>query len=168
MEGFLIGIAAGTCFVLIFGIIGVVILVKYFRDKKKTDESQSWSSASGKITESYMRREASMESGSTIYYPEVQYDYEFLGTKYTGDRISFGGSSGNSNRKKSEETLAKYPIGQNVTIYYNPNNPEDAVLERKMGTGGTVFLIIGILFTFIALCTLCISGVIAVAALAGY
>jgi len=164
----LIGIAVGGCFVLIFGIIGAVMLVKYFRDKKKAEESQSWSSASGRITESFVRSEESWDSDgytTTSYYPEVRYTYEFLGTEYIGHQIAFGGSVGNSNYKKAEEILAQYPVGKNVVIYYDPNNPGDAVLERRIG--GKIMLIIGVIFSLVALCTICISGVVAVLGLMG-
>ena len=155
----LAGIAIGGCFVLIFGIIGGVMLFKYFQDKKKAEASQSWPSASGRITESYVRREDSTDSDgypTTSYYPEVRYEYDLLGATYTGDKIAFGAKTGNSSQKKTQEALAQYPVGKSVTVYYDPNNREDAVLERRVG--GKVFLIIGIVFLLVALCTLCIGG----------
>ena len=164
----LIGIGIGSCVILIFGIIGAVMIFLYFRQQKEAEESQNWSSTLGRITKTYMRQEVSYESGNTIYYPEIEYEYEYLGIIYTGNRINFGGSSGNSNRKKSEEVLAQYPVNKTITVYYEPNNPEKAVLERKMGTGGKVALIVGILFTFIALCAACVGGVLAIVALMDY
>ena len=162
-----IGIAAGGCFVLIFGIVGAVMLYKYFQDKKKAEESQNWSSASGRITESYVRREESMDSEgftTTSYYPETLYVYQFLGAEYTGDKIAFGGKVG-GNQKKAQASLVQYPVGKNVIVYYDPNNPEDAVLERKMSGKG--MLIIGVVFALIALCTACIGGTVAVLGLMG-
>ncbi len=144
------------------------MIVKYLRDKEKADASQNWSSTMGRITKSYMRNEVSYESGNTLYYPEVEYEYEFFGIFYTGHQINFGGSSGNSSRGISQKTLAQYPLDKNVKVYYDPNNPEEAVLERKMGMGGTVFLIVGILFILVALCALCIGGVIATVGFMGY
>ena len=155
----LLGIAIGGCFVLIFGIIGVVMLVKYFQDKKKADASTSWSSVSGRITESYLREENRTDSDGypqTYYYPEVRYEYDLLGATYTGDKIAFGSKTGNGSQKKTQEALAQYPVGKSVSVYYDPNNPEDAVFERRVG--GKVFLIVGIIFCLVALCTLCIGG----------
>ena len=167
MEGILIGVAVGGCFILIFGIVGTVMLFKYFQDKKKAEESQSWSSASGRIMESYVRREESMDSEgftTTYYYPEILYVYQFLGAEYTGDKIAFGGKVGES-QNKAKERLVQYPVGKNVIVYYDPNNPEDAVLERKMS--GKTMLIVGIVFAIIALCTACVGGTIAVLGLMG-
>ena len=153
------GTLIGGCFVLIFGIIGGVMLFKYFKDRKKAEASQGWSSASGQITESYVRREDSTDSdgySQTYYYPEVRYEYDLLGATYTGDKIAFGTKTGNSSQMKAQEALARYPVGENVTVYYDPNNREDVVLERRVG--GKVFLIVGIIFSLIALCTFCIGG----------
>ena len=83
------------------------MLFKYFQDKKKTEESQNWSSAAGRITESYVRREETMDSDgytTTSYYPEVRYGYEFLGTEYTGDKIAFGGKMGGNQKKRTGKT----------------------------------------------------------------
>ncbi len=163
----LTGIAIGGCFVLIFGIIGTVMIFMYFHQKKEAEESLNWSSTVGRVTKSYIRQEMNYEQNNTVYYPEVEYEYEFLGTTYTGDRINFGGSSGDSNRKKSEEILAQYALDKNVTVYYDSNTPKDAVLERKVGMGGKILLIVGILFTFTALCAACIGGVLAIAEVIG-
>jgi len=155
-------IGIGGCFVLIFGIIGGVMLFKYFQDRKKAEASQSWSSASGRITESYVRRADSVDSegySQTHYYPEVRYEYDLLGATFTGDKIAFGGNTGYGSPKKAQETSIKYPVGAGVTVYYDPNNREDAVLERRVG--GKVFLIVGIVFSLVALCSLCIGGGIA-------
>lgn len=159
----LVGIGIGGCFVLIFGIIGAALLIKHFRAKKKAEESQKWSSAAGRITESYVRREDSTDSDgypTTSYYPEVQFTYEFLGSEYAGNKIAFGGSMGGG-QKKAQESLAQYPVGKDVIVYYDPNNPGDAVLERRVS--GNVFLIVGIVFLVISVCVGCVGGVIAVA-----
>lgn len=158
-----IGSAIGSCIFLIFGIIGTVMLIKYFRDKKKAEESQNWSSTPGIITESYVRKEENRDSDgypTTSYYPEVRYAYEFLGTKYTGDKIAFGESVGGS-LKKAQDALAQYPVGKNMAVYYDPNNPEDAVLERRVS--GKMMLIIGIIFLLVSFCTVCIGSIITVA-----
>ena len=163
----LIGIGIGGFIIFIFGFIGAVMIFMYFRHKKEAEESQNWASTLGTITKTRMHQEVSYETGNTLYYPEIAYEYEYLGMIYTGNRINFGGSSGNSNYRKSEEVLAQYPLNKTVTVYYDSHNPEEAVLERKMGTGGKVLLIVGILFTIIALCAACVGSVLAIASMMG-
>ncbi len=166
MTEVLIGLGAGGCFLTIFGGVGIFMLVKYFRDKKKTEESQAWTATAGRVTESYVRESHSRDSDghtSTSYYPEVRYLYQAMGAEYTGTKIAFGGGIGGSH-KKAVEMIAQYPVGKNVSVYYDPKNPEEAVLERRMGSKG--MLIIGVVFTLIAVCTLCIGLIAAVANLA--
>ncbi len=163
-----VGLGTVGFVVFIFGIIGVAMLFVYFRSKKKVEESQNWSAVQGYITKSYIRRETDTDSDgdrSTSYFPEVLYTYEFHGQEYTGDKISFGGKTGSSHHKKAQNFLAQYPVGQGVTVYYDPNNPEDAVLVRT--AVGKLILIIGIIFTLIALASLCFGGVNALISLMG-
>ena len=59
------------------------------------------------------------------------YQYEVAGQTYhcnvvgAGDQYMSVRTSANI-----QERLAKYPIGAQVTVYYNPANPTDAALER--------------------------------------
>jgi hypothetical protein len=166
MAASLIGLLAGGCFVTIFLGVGIFMLVKYFQDKKKTEESQAWSATSGQVTQSYVRESQTRDDDgylTTTYYPEVRYTYQVMGVEYGGDKVSFGGAVGGG-RKKAEEVIAQYPIGKNITVYYDPNKHEDAVIERRMGSKG--FLIIGIVFTLIGVCIACIGGVAAILAIA--
>lgn len=162
------GLGASDFVVVIFGIIGVAMLFSYFQSKKKVEESQSWPAVQGYITKTHIRRETEKDNdGSRItkYYPEVLYTYEFLGKEYTGDKISFGGKTKYSYEQKAENFLVQYPVGQGIKIYYDPNNPEDAVLERK--ALGKVILIIGVIFTLIAIGALLVRGGAALMSLMG-
>ena len=165
LTAIMIAVAAGGCFVTIFAGVGIFALVKYFQDKKKSEESQSWSATSGRVTQAYIRESQTRDDEgflTTTYYPEVRYTYEVMGVEYTGHQISFGGGVG-GNRGKADETLTQYPVGKNVTVYYDPNSPEEAVIERRMGS--QTMLILGVVFTLIGVCTACIGGGAGIAAL---
>jgi len=73
----------------------------------------------------------------------VAYKYTIMGRDYTGSRIAFG--SNTFTRKKSEEIIARYPVGQPVMVHYNPDKLEYAVLEAE-AQGGTASLVVGIIF----------------------
>ena len=157
----LILIGVGGLLVLIFGIISIVMLVKHFRDKKKIVESDNWASVQGQIIFSDIRRQDSINAEghqNVSYVPEVRYRYEHLGTEYTNDKISFGGKIGRT-VKGANTILARYPVGENVTVFYNPANPADSVLERRVGS--SVFLWVGLLFVFLTLAVIAVGGVLA-------
>jgi hypothetical protein len=60
-------------------------------------------------------------------FANVVYEYDVRGRKVRGNRVSIGDDLGNF---QVEETLARYPVGTPVTVYYNPRDPKEAVLER--------------------------------------
>ncbi|MDP2975717.1 MAG: DUF3592 domain-containing protein [Anaerolineales bacterium] len=91
---------------------------------------------------------------STSYSPAVKFTYRVAEQEYTGNKITFGFIQGYGNYKKAQAALAHYPLGAQVTVYYNPANPADAVLERKAG-GSTISLVLGIVFILISMCLGC-------------
>ncbi len=136
--------------------VGIALIVLGVRTRKKTQASQSWSSTVGEITRAEVRTNISTDSeGDTTYsyVPSVEYVYQVEGTPYTGKAIAFGASRSYSNRTKAEAQLGKYPVGGRVTVYYNPENPGEAVLERQavgtnfMTIGGVVLIVVGLCVT---------------------
>ena len=135
---------------LIFIIIGVVLLIPYFRSLAKMRASQAWSTVQGTVVESRVGRSASTDSEGEVsysYYPEIRYQYQVMGNEYQGDKISFSPKI-SSIRSWAERVIAKYPTGANVTIYYQPDNPSNAVLERSVSR---VMLVLGIIFVLIGI-----------------
>jgi hypothetical protein len=57
------------------------------------------------------------------------YAYQVEGQSYQSQRIYFGGEVGGS---AMTGVIKKYPVGAQVPVYYNPQNPAEAVLERSM------------------------------------
>lgn len=98
--------------------------------------SKSWPGVEGQLTESRIhekQRHTGKPSERTTrcctYEVRVRYRYEVQGHTYEGDRLRvkadiFG------RRELAEQQLARYPAGQPVTVYYNPDAPEQAVLIR--------------------------------------
>ena len=140
---------------VVFGGIGGGLLYYYFQQRRKAQTSSGWPATEGKIVRSWVKTSTSWDSDyrtrTTAYYPAVQYEYTVLGKTYTGSRISFGGTAGKSTRRAAEAALEGYPVGASVTVYYNPHNPQDAVLERTMH-GGPLMLIVGATFGASAVC----------------
>ena len=62
----------------------------------------------------------------------IVYEYSVAGRKLRNDRVSIGEDLGNF---QVAETIAKYPVGAVVTVYYNPLHPDQAVLERDLPKG---------------------------------
>jgi|RhiMetdeSRZDD1v2_1073273.scaffolds.fasta_scaffold143286_2 uncharacterized protein DUF3592 len=142
-----------TQLLLIVGIISFVFLllnviflgVIFFMRRRMAAVSQ-WPSTMGRVNTSYLDRRHSSDSGSTDY-PIVEYSYQVGGQAYQGMKIAPGPEVGGTGAGK---VVGRYPAGAQVMVFYNPQNPSDAVLETKAPAQWILWLIL-IIFD----CTLC-------------
>ena len=112
-------------FVLI--ILNAVFLGVIFFMRRRMATVSQWPSTMGTVNSSYLERRSSSEGGSTNY-PVVQYAYQVGGQSYQNSKLAPGPEVGGTGAGK---VVARYPIGAQVMVFYNPENPSDAVLERK-------------------------------------
>jgi hypothetical protein len=160
-SGALIGGLCGIVFVLVFAGIGAFLIYRSLQNRKRAEASQGWPSTLGVVAESRVTRSTSTDSEgdtSVSYSPHVEYTYQVGGKEYRGKDITFGFKQGYGSPAKAEEVTARYPEGGSVTVYYDPANPQKAVLERRAGGFGAS-LAIGIIFLAIGLCLACPGAV---------
>jgi len=72
--------------------------------------------------------------GPVNYYIDVEYEYQYLGNKYTGDRVSFGSIRPKhfyNSRYKNEMEKVKNYIVRNKIGYVDPNDPSYSILIPK-------------------------------------
>jgi hypothetical protein len=65
-------------------------------------------------------------------FANVVYQYSVAGKQLRNNRVSIGEDRGNF---EVAEAIAKYPAGMDVTVFYNPLHPNEAVLERDLPKG---------------------------------
>jgi hypothetical protein len=88
--------------------------------------SRSWPSTAGEIT--YLSIGADMPIEADASRPYLHYSYSVAGEPYMGTRIRAGDEYAGVQRLR--RLLAEhYPVGRFVRVYYNPLDPEEAVLE---------------------------------------
>jgi hypothetical protein len=137
---------------LFFVGVGLILIYTYFRNLARVREAEGWPISQGMILESRVKEDSSIDSDgftSSHYYPEVRYLYRVLGSEYEGTKITFGPTSGNT-QSRAMQAISKYPKGSTVTVYYDPEQPSKAVLERTLSksllVSGVIFIAIGIFF----------------------
>jgi hypothetical protein len=153
-----LGLICGGFFFLITFVIGLVLLLNSTRSKKKAGASQQWPGVPGSIVVSEVRQSSSTDDDghtSYSYYPHVEYSYAVLGQQYSGKQVSFGGVVGTGNPKNAQVMIAKYPLNSPITVYYNPQNPAEAVLERAAGAGAKTSKTIGIILLVLSALIAC-------------
>jgi hypothetical protein len=88
-------------------------------------QANDFASTTGKVTESKVVRGSGEDSHD---YVEVHYRYMVDGRTYDRTRLRYDGVS--KVRYSIEKELAKYPPQREVTVYYDPIDPGDSILER--------------------------------------
>ncbi|UZE48777.1 DUF3592 domain-containing protein [Rhodopseudomonas sp. P2A-2r] len=79
-------------------------------------------------------------------FANIVYEYTVSGQKLRNNRVDIGENRGNF---EVAETIARYPVGADVTVYYNPRHPRDAVLERDLPKGAAGCLAWGIVIVLV-------------------
>ncbi len=77
------------------------------------------------------------------------YEYTVEDRVFVGDRIRFGLVSESSMIESgTRKWISKYPEGSEVIVYFDPQSPENSVLERKHAMNGLVMAIFGLFAAF--------------------
>lgn len=136
------------CGILVFVILllfGIGWLVFTFQGMQLAEESAAWPSVEGEVDRTWIeteRREDPDGDTETYYEPFVRYSYQVEGVSYTADRIDFGAKRSYGSRSSANNYLNDYPVGKQVEVFYNPDNPNQAVLVRE-ARGATGSIIAG-------------------------
>ena len=133
----LTGVGVVGCIFLLMNTIFLGILIA---TQRKMNAIRGWSTTMGSVSNSYLQRRRTSKGGS-VNYPVVQYSYQVGGQTYQGTRIAPGMEVGGSGAGK---VIARYPIGAQVMVFYDPQKPSDAVLERKAQAQWVLWLVLAV------------------------
>jgi len=122
----------------VFLILNIIFLAIIFFMRRRMAAVRQWPSTMGTVNTSYLERRSSSEGGSTNY-PVVQYSYQVGGQVYQGMKIAPGPEVGGTGAAK---VVGRYPVGAQAMVFYNPQNPSDAVLETKAPAQWIMWLIL--------------------------
>ncbi|MBE2222281.1 MAG: DUF3592 domain-containing protein [Anaerolineae bacterium] len=136
-------------FFLIFLLVGAGLSWWGWTILQNARASADWPSVEGRVTSSLVDYSTDSDGGDS-YSPKVTYVYVANDLSYESRTIKFGENSYGSERK-AQEITSRYPEGQAVTVFYDPANPDKAVLEPGVSSGSYIVLGIGALFVLIAL-----------------
>ncbi|MCB8966761.1 MAG: DUF3592 domain-containing protein [Chloroflexota bacterium] len=136
------GCIGTTIFLGIFVVVGIGISYWGWHILQNARVSLSWPTTDGQITSSYVREDR--DEDGTSYFGDVTYTYAVNDVRYTSDMVNFGQYGGSRNH--AQEIVDKYPEGNGVTVSYDPNDPETAVLEPGVTGGSYLVLGLGIIF----------------------
>lgn len=118
------------------GIIIIAMVVKFWEVYK----AKSWLPVKGKVLKSKVQSHKNQPGDMGYNFsdtevrndPLVEYEYVVANQKYRCSRITIGERT---SEFELEGILARYPAGAEVTVFYNPKDPKQAVLERDLPMG---------------------------------
>ena len=112
--------------------IGLLLVVISLLFGSKQRASQDWPSVTGAVVNSYVEEYRDADQ-SPSYYARVVYQYAVDGELYASQQVSFGIVKSYAGQNGASKALQAYPVGKEVTVYYDPADPAEAVLERRIG-----------------------------------
>ena len=130
-QGTWAGLAIFWAFTLIwcavsFGFTGLIV-----GDIQANIDAESWPTVEGYIIDSGVSEQYDDEGGST-YCPWIEYGYTIENVTYTNDRISHGADDRCSSW--DDDWADDHRPGENITVYFNPEDPQDSQIETGMVT----------------------------------
>jgi len=125
----------------------VLSLATHRMERRELTRSRTWPSTEGTLLE--LRWECSRVARREACHPRVAYDYHVpeprltpegirdVGRTYSGTQITFGDEE-LSGREDWDEIVHRYRRGARVGVFYDPHEPGNAVLERRIPQQSTV------------------------------
>ena len=123
---------AAGCLAAFFGVFlvaGLGMSLFFTLPALKVVKARSWREVPCTVIESRVRTHS--DSDGSTYSVDILYEYEAGGRMRRSNRYEFlGGSSGGSAAKES--IVAANPPGTRRSCFVNPENPDDAVMDRGL------------------------------------
>ena len=125
-----------------------------FATVKKLGEvkrASTWTKGSARIIKSALATVKRHDRDAKV--PAIEYEFSVGFHPFRGTRVSIGEIMPDT--PEVQAALARYPVGGSATVYYNPANPKESVLERDLPAN------FGLIWIFIAvIAVVCVGGVV--------
>ncbi len=147
-------------FCLAFIGTGLGMLIKLLKNFSKVSHSKNWLSTSGKIVSSELDAQTTTDEDgyqTTTYFANILFQYQVSDKVFDCDCINFDYGIRTSNMRIQQSIVEQYPVGRQVTVYYDPDDPQQAVLEKRVNGVFTtimvsaVFILIGVVLAVVSL-----------------
>ena len=135
----------------ILALLGAVFgVVAFVRGRRLASASTRWPTVAGIVTNSGVIEEAIEDKGNDDksfvrkiyrYQVDLRYAYQIGKRDFVGTSANWGWTAVYGLRELAEKVASQYRQGQPVTVYYDPEQPGNAVLEPDNRQGSLAPLI---------------------------
>ncbi len=133
---------SGIVLIILAGLAGLFLTIFATRNSINAIKTKSWPTIGGTVISSEVQR-------SSRYVPRIVYSYTVNGREFTSDKIRLTNFSQYKKKEDAARIAGAYPVDAKVTVYYNPVNAEEAILEPGI-RGEHIFMFLLGLVIFIA------------------
>ncbi len=127
--------------------LGLAFIILGISPFIRSEMSDAWHAGHGKILSSELVPGTSLWGWALTHRVHIVYQYETLtGEVLDSAHLEFGiGGHSYLIRGYAERVVERYPVGKLIRAYYDPDQPNVAVLERGPSMGGSiVWIMIGV------------------------
>jgi hypothetical protein len=131
-------------FSLVFLVLGAAVTWYGWGELRKARESVNWPTAPGKVLSSEVvdAGEDNMQFDAAITYA-----YRVEGETRRNDQVALG-QWATSDVKPVRRLVREFPEGASITVYYNPDDPAEAVLKTGPTFQSWMIPVMGVVFFF--------------------
>lgn len=122
--------------------LGIYLITAFMYFVYQNYKVRNWAITEGKVLNITIQQDN--DTDSTMFRRVVLYEYYVNGERYTSDQITKGVIWWDGLYDWAKRRNLEYQPGNNVTVYYNPKHPKDAVLETAFEAYTFIYFFIGI------------------------
>jgi hypothetical protein len=133
---------------LLITVIGIGFAIWGTMVVMEARSAANWPTTEGTIVVSKFDRNFNTSSsgkGKWYYDVKIKYSYTVDSLEYESKRVDFKSANYHYKSEVIPSAIARrYPVGKKVDVYYNPDDPEKAVLKTEITFMTYIGLLIGI------------------------
>ena len=126
----------GGAILVVFLLAGTLLIASSLHAYWLLAQAQTWPGTPGKVVESTLTR------SSKTFRPVVRYEYTIRGIRYFGGNWRFGPNHIGS-KDEAEWAIVTFPLDSKPTVFVNPADPSQSVLDRKQVNGNVIQELLG-------------------------
>ena len=126
---------------VITGLLSAILFFPGLALIEKGKSSESWPGVPGKILAS-QTSVIEFGRGADRNKPFVQYSYKTPSGEKVGERIWLGAGRSEGGCKPEEKIGERYPVGRRVTVYVNPKNDTETLLQPGVPDGAYALIVL--------------------------
>ena len=125
----------GLLFFSIFwcALTGVFVGFVLYSIVRHLDAQKRFAETTGVVIDSSVKEHPGDSDSGPTYEPAVHYRYTVNGIEYDARRVAFAKVSSSSYRA-AEDTVAQFPPGQSIPVFFDPDRPSESVLQLAIPT----------------------------------